>query len=240
MKHIPNFITLLNLLAGCLAIVAVANGELTHASWWIILAAVLDLLDGAVARLTGSVSAIGKQLDSLADVVSFGVAPGFIIYALLNIAVNIYYPENEVMQYLAYAGILIPVFAALRLARFNTDPGQEKNFIGLPTPAAALMVLSIPITVNCKLVEIPWLNDFLNHPWGLIGVAVVLSLLMVAPIRLFSLKISSIYWKYNRARYILIILAVILFFSIRFASIPFILLIYIILSLLKLNEAEAE
>ena len=97
MKHIPNFITLLNLLAGCLAIVAIANGALTHASWCIILAAVLDLLDGAVARLTGSVSAIGKQLDSLADVVSFGVAPGFMIYALLNNAIAIYYPDNESM-----------------------------------------------------------------------------------------------------------------------------------------------
>ncbi|MBE9485206.1 MAG: CDP-diacylglycerol--serine O-phosphatidyltransferase [Bacteroidetes bacterium] len=240
MKHIPNFITLLNLLAGCLAIVAIANGALTHASWWIILAAVLDLLDGAVARLTGSVSAIGKQLDSLADVVSFGVAPGFMIYALLNNAIAIYYPDNESMYYLAYMGFLIPLFAALRLARFNIDTGQEKNFLGLPTPAVALMVLSIPITVNCRLVEIPWLNDFLNHPWGLIAVAIVLSLLMVAPLRLFSLKISSIYWKYNRARYILIIFAVILFFSIRFASIPFILLMYIVLSLLKLNEAEAE
>ena len=232
MKHIPNFITLLNLLAGCLAIVAIANGALTHASWWIILA--------AVARMTGSVSAIGKQLDSLADVVSFGVAPGFMIYTLLNNATAIYYPDNESMYYLAYMGFLIPLFAALRLARFNIDTGQEKNFTGMPTPAVALMVLSIPITVNCRLVEIPWLNDFLNHPWGLVGLTIALSLLMVAPLRLFSLKISSIYWKYNRARYILIIFAVILFFSIRFASIPFILLMYIILSLLKLNEAEAE
>ena len=240
MKHIPNFITLLNLLSGCMAIIAIANGALTQASWWIILAAVLDLLDGFFARLLGATSEIGKQLDSLADVVSFGVAPGYILYTLINNAITIQYPGNDDLLYLAYAGFLIPVFAALRLARFNIDPEQGRDFTGLPTPASALMVLSIPITVNCELVVIPWLNDFLNNPWGLIGITILLSFLMVASIRMFSLKISSIYWKYNRARYILIISALILFFSIRFASIPFILLLYIILSLLRLNEPEEE
>lgn len=237
-RLIPNFITMLNLLAGAMAIVAISEGSLVQASWWIILAAVLDLLDGAIARLLGSTSDLGRQLDSLADIVSFGIAPGFMMYTLISHSLLAEYPEKAEMHYLAYLGFIIPVFAALRLAKFNIDPGQQREFKGLPTPAAALMVLSIPITVNCTLVVIPWLNSFLNSPWGLLGVSVALAVLMVAPIRLFSLKITSIYWKHNRSRYILILSALILFFSLRFASIPFILLLYIILSLLNLNEPE--
>ena len=230
MKHIPNFITLLNLLSGCMAIVQVSNGNLGYASWFLILALVFDLLDGATARLLGAQSAIGKQLDSLADVVSFGVAPGFIMYALiLGVAED---------NYMAYAGFLIPVFAAIRLARFNIDPGQEKEFRGLAAPAAALMILSIPLALNCKLGGIPWLNNFYSHPYGLLIIALAMSALMVSPIRLFSLKISSIYWKHNRGRYILIVFAIAIFLAYRFASIPFILILYILLSLFKLNEKD--
>ena len=230
MKHIPNFITLLNLLAGCMAIVSISNGSLSYASWWLILALVLDLLDGAMARLLKAGSDLGKQLDSLADIVSFGIAPGFMMYTLLD-----GFSENT---YIPYLGFLLPVFAAIRLARFNIDPSQEKDFLGLPVPAAALMVLSIPMALNCKLGGIPWLNDIFSSPTGLIAIVVILSVLMVSPLRLFSLKISSIYWKHNRARYILIILAIVLFLMYRFASVVFILTAYILLSFLNLNEAE--
>ncbi len=232
MKHLPNLITLLNLLAGCLAIVAVSKGELGYASWWLILALALDLLDGAMARLLNAQSAIGKQLDSLADMVSFGVAPAFMMYTLLQ-GVS----ENA---YLAYAAFLLPLFGAIRLARFNIDTEQEKEFTGLPIPAAALMVLAIPLALNCKLGGIPWLNDFYSHPYGLIAIVLALCFLMVSPLRLFSLKISSIYWKHNRGRYILIVFAIGFFLSYRFAAIPFILLAYILLSLFKLNEAESR
>ena len=232
MKHLPNFITLLNLIAGCLAIVEVSNGNPGYASWFLILALVLDLLDGAMARLLNARSEIGKQLDSLADVVSFGVAPGFIMYALIL--------ETADNDYMAYAGFLIPVFAAIRLARFNIDPGQEKEFKGLAAPAAALMVLSVPLALNCKLGGIPWLNEFYSHPYGLLLIVLAVSVLMVLPVRLFSLKVSSIYWKHNRGRYILIVFAVGFFLTYRFASIPFILIMYIVLSQLKLNEAEGK
>lgn len=230
MKHLPNLITLLNLLAGCFAIVSVSKGDLGYASWFLILALVLDLLDGAVARLLNAQSALGKQLDSLADVVSFGVAPGFIMYTLiLGVAEN---------QYMAFAGFLLPVFAALRLARFNIDPDQEKEFSGLPAPAAALMILSIPLALNCKLGGIPFLNEFYSHTYGLLAIVLAVSVLMVSPLRLFSLKVSSIYWKNNRGRYILIVFALGFFLTYRFASIPFILIAYIFLSLFNLNEAE--
>ena len=230
MKQIPNFITLMNLLAGCMAIVSIANGNLSYASWWLILALVFDLLDGGVARLLNATSPLGKQLDSLADIVSFGAAPGFMMYTLLD-----GFTENIYLPYLAF---LLPLFAAIRLARFNIDPEQEKEFKGLPVPAAALMVLSIPMALNCKLGGIPWLNELYSSPVGLIAIVIILSALMVSPIKLFSLKISSIYWKHNRSRYILIAFAVILFLMYRFAAIIFILTAYILLSLLNLNEAE--
>ena len=237
-KHCPNFITLLNLLAGCMAIVAITRGELVQASWWIILAAFLDLLDGLFARLLNATSEIGKQLDSLADMVSFGVAPGFILFTLTSNAFENLYPGNETMQYFSFATFIIPAFAALRLAKFNIDTNQKYDFIGLPTPVTALFILSIPIIINCKMVVIPWLNELLNNPWLLVGLAIVLSALMVSPLHLFSMKFRSIYWRHNRGRFILIAFALGGFFLIRFASVPFTILLYIILSQLKLNDAE--
>lgn len=237
-KHFPNLLTLLNLLSGCMAIVAIAGGELVQASWWIILAAILDLLDGLFARLLNATSDIGKQLDSLADVVSFGVAPGYILFTLITNALESVYPGNESYQYFSYAGFLIPAFASLRLAKFNIDPEQTYDFKGLPTPVTALFILSIPIALNCTLVVIPWLNDLLNNPWVLVGLAIVLSALMVSPLKLFSMKFRSIYWRYNRARFILIATALALFFSFRFASVPFTIILYIILSQLRLNDPE--
>jgi CDP-diacylglycerol--serine O-phosphatidyltransferase len=239
-KHFPNLITLLNLLAGCLAIVAIARGELIQASWWIIFAAFFDLLDGLVARLLEATSEIGKQLDSLADVVSFGVAPGFILYTLIGNALTANISSPDLIEILPYTGFLIPLFGALRLARFNLDPGQQYDFKGLPIPVTALFILSIPIIINCQLVVIPWLNSFFNSPWVLIGLAILLSALMVSPLRLFSLKFRSIQWKHNRGRVILIAAALILFFSIRFASVPFIILLYIILSQFNLNDPESK
>lgn len=235
-KHIPNLITLLNLLSGCMAIVAVSNGDLVQASWWIILAAFLDLLDGLFARLLQVSSDLGKQLDSLADVISFGVAPGFIMYTLIGKAFAVQVPDAGSLSLIAYAGFIIPVFAALRLARFNIDQDQKYDFTGLPTPVTALFILSIPILLNCELIVISWLNAFFTDPWALTGIVIVLSVLMVSPLKLFSLKFRSILWKHNRGRVILIVAGLILFFSLRFASVPFIILLYIVLSQLRLND----
>ncbi len=239
-RHIPNFITLLNLLAGCMAILAISGNHLNQASWWIILAAVLDLLDGLIARLINATSPLGKQLDSLADIVSFGLAPGYMLYTLIGASVGTYYPGDANFEYMAYIAFLVPAFAALRLAKFNIDPAQEDDFRGLPTPANALFILAIPIFVNCELIVIPWLNSFFTNPWVLSGLAVVLSILMVSGIHLFSMKVKSIYWRHNRARYIFLPVAVILFFSMRFASVPFILLFYIVLSQFRLNDPLDE
>lgn len=237
-KHFPNFITILNLLAGCMAIVAIARGELISASWWIILAASLDLLDGLFARLLDATSEIGKQLDSLADIVSFGVAPAYMLYVLIGNGFADSDPENLMATFLPYAAFILTAFSALRLAKFNIDTEQTYDFKGLPTPASALFVLSLPIALNCKLIVIPWLNAGLSNPYVLVGIAILLSALMISNIPLFSMKIRSIYWKYNRGRYILIVAAIALFFTFRFASVPFIILLYIILSQLKLNTPE--
>ncbi|HSG67900.1 MAG TPA: CDP-diacylglycerol--serine O-phosphatidyltransferase [Bacteroidales bacterium] len=232
-KHIPNFITLLNLLSGCMAIVAVSETDLVLASWWIILAAIFDLLDGLTARLLNAASEIGKQLDSLADVVSFGVAPGFILYAMIGEAAG-----TGGFSFLAYAGFLIPLFSALRLAKFNIDPGQKYDFIGLPTPVTALFILSIPIALDCSDVVIPWFNDLMTDYRMLVAIAVGLSALMVSPLHLFSLKFRSRLWQHNRGRIILIVAGLALFLTFRFASVPFTVLFYILLSQLKLNETN--
>jgi CDP-diacylglycerol---serine O-phosphatidyltransferase len=137
------------------------------------------------------------------------------------------------MNYLPYAAFLLPLFAALRLAKFNTDPSQSHDFKGLPTPAAAFFVLSLPLISSCDDVKIHWLNDMIQNQWILLSVAVFLPALMVSPIRIFSLKFTGLRWKGNRARYLLIIFALLLFPFIRFAAVPFILLAYLLLSLLK-------
>lgn len=221
-----------------MAIVAIAKGELISASWWIILAAAFDMMDGLVARLLNATSEIGKQLDSLADIVSFGVAPAYILYVMIGNSLVGSDPSNMLSSYLPNAAFIVTAFSALRLAKFNIDTEQTYDFKGLPTPASALLLLSLPIILNCKLVVIPWLNAGLGNPYVLLGIAVILSALMISNIPLFSLKFRSIYWKNNRARYIFIVAAIALFLYFRFASVPFIILLYIILSQLKLNTAE--
>jgi len=143
MKHIPNFITSLNLAAGFIAIIFASNGELVTASWLILAAMIFDFLDGFSARLLNAYSEVGKELDSLADVVSFGVAPGIIIYQLLNESLSLFSPMIVSLNGSGFSLVLLipsvmPVCAALRLAKFNTDPSQAKSFRGLPTPANAL------------------------------------------------------------------------------------------------------
>lgn len=239
-RHIPNTITILNLLSGCMALIAVAKGELISASWWIILAAFLDLSDGLLARLLDARSEIGKQLDSLADVVSFGVAPGMILYVLTSNAMESYSLPGSGWQYLKFAALLVPAFSALRLAKFNIDEEQTYDFKGLPTPVSAFFILSIPIIINCQLVVIPWLNAVLNNPLALAGIALLLSFLMVSRIHLFSMKVKSIAWRHNRARFILILAGLVMFFSLRFASVPFIIILYIILSQFRLNDPVTE
>jgi len=225
MKNIPNFITSLNLAAGFTAVIFASNGDLTTASWLIVAAMVFDFLDGFSARLLKAYSETGKELDSLADVVSFGVAPAFIIYKLLVPSLN----ASSVI--LSYITLLMPVCAALRLAKFNIDTTQATSFKGLPTPANAIAVISLVIAARYSSLTI--VNSFTQSPVALIIFSVVLSILMVTRIPLLSLKFKNLNFKGNEGRYIIIGLVLILLIIFGFAAAPVIIPVYIIVSLIS-------
>jgi CDP-diacylglycerol--serine O-phosphatidyltransferase len=224
MKNIPNFITSLNLAAGFTAVILASNGNLAAASWLILAAMQFDFLDGFAARLLKAYSETGKELDSLADVVSFGVAPAFIIYKLLVPLLN------ETAAILAFTTVLMPVCAALRLAKFNIDPTQSTSFKGLPTPANAMAVISLVIAARYS--SVPVVNSFINSPAALIVYSTVLSTLMVTRIPLLSLKFRNLKFKGNEGRYILIGLVLISFLIFGFAAAPMIIPEYILVSLI--------
>jgi CDP-diacylglycerol---serine O-phosphatidyltransferase len=233
-NNIPNFITLLNLLSGAVAIIMVFSGELKCASWFIVLAAVFDFCDGFAARLLHAKSNIGAQLDSLADVISFGLAPSAIMYQLmLNSPVN---PDLTAggFSLLPYTALLLAAAGAYRLARFNTDPGQESEFKGLPIPANGLFVASLPLIIS-QAGETPLILNLLGNITVLFAIVVCLSWLMVSNVPMLSLKLKNLRWKDNFYRFILIILSVIFIAFFRFIAVPFIIILYILLSVISLS-----
>lgn len=231
MKHIPNFITSLNLAAGFAAIIFTMNGDLTTASWLVVAAMVFDFLDGFSARLLKAYSETGKELDSLADVVSFGVAPALIIYKMLVASLgNLSRPDSGLIGILLYITFLMPVCAALRLAKFNIDTTQTTYFKGLPTPANAIAVISVVLAANYS--SMPLLKSFTGSTAALIIYSVILSLLMVTRIPLLSLKFKNVNFRGNEGRFILIGLVLISFIIFGLAAAPLIIPIYIIVSLI--------
>jgi CDP-diacylglycerol--serine O-phosphatidyltransferase len=237
MRHIPNFITSLNLASGFISIIYILKGDITTASWLIVVAMIFDFLDGFAARALKAYSDIGKELDSLADVVSFGVAPGLIIYHLLDGALT---PGTQIGFTVSGFGYLIclvipsimPVCAALRLAIFNLDTTQSTSFKGLPTPANALAVVSI--VLGSYYSGLVFLSSFMASPISLIILSLSLSILMVTRIPLLSLKFKSLKIKGNEGRYILIILCAAMVLVFGIGSIPGIIPVYIIVSLISL------
>lgn len=218
-KHLPNFLTICNLLCGCIGIVLVFQGNIFYATYLIWLAALFDFFDGFVARWLNAHSAIGKELDSLADMVTFGALPAFIMFHLLNLE----FPSS----YLPWIAFIIAAFSALRLAKFNIDTRQSDSFIGLPTPANALFISALPF-VTAKENTI---GDFISNGYVLLTITIIFSLLLVAELRLFALKFKNMSWQDNKIRFLFIALCLILIPVFQAASIPVIILIYIILSL---------
>ena len=229
------------------------------------IAAVLDFLDGFLARLLNVRSEIGKQLDSLADMVTFGVLPGVVMYMLISISVDIsglfegsdnafiHYFGRPFMLLFPYFGFIIPVFSAIRLAKFNIDTRQAENFIGLPTPANAIFLSSIGLflvksagldglfflinhdqlaNVDIELLK-SWPNylNLILYPGFLIGLSIIMSLLLIAPLPLFALKFKSFLWKGNEIRYIFLLCSILLVVLFGYAGIPFSVILYILLSL---------
>jgi CDP-diacylglycerol--serine O-phosphatidyltransferase len=246
MKQIPNLFTLLNLVAGCFAIVFTLqtgeslltyNGEewkiyLPEKIWWasicIFIAAVVDFLDGFLARLFKADSEMGKQLDSLADVVSFGVAPGLILYQLLRIAYASQPDGIEIpVGYLAPA-FLVPAAAAWRLARFNITPSGATGFQGMPTPAVGILVASFPLLLLYNYFNI---QQYVLNKYFLYAIILLLSGLMVSSLPLIGLKFKSFGLKENLPKWLLIGVAVLSAVLLKWMAVPVVFVAYIILSL---------
>lgn len=232
-KHIPNTITCLNLFSGCVGIVYAFDGQLHLASYAIILSAVFDFFDGMVARILKAYSEIGKELDSLADVVSFGVLPSVIVYKLF-----INSPQIESLgSNINFSAFLIAIFSALRLAKFNVDTRQAEHFIGLPTPANALFIASLPMIVSQQT---SFLAPYILNPFFLGAISIVMSLLLVAELSLISLKFKNLALAPNLFRYVLLVSSLVLLLAFNFTAVPFILALYIILSIIHFKFVKAS
>jgi len=235
-RHVPNFITSLNLLSGCISITLAFEGKLDWAAYMIGIAAVFDFLDGMAARLLKAYSEIGKQLDSLADMVSFGVAPSAILYALIKIALiknsllSGMFSTDSIQEALAFIPFLIAIFSALRLAKFNIDERQTSSFIGLPTPANAILIASLPLIIAN---QDPFLENIILNKYLLIGLILVLSYLLISEIPMFSLKFKHLKWKENEFRFIFLALSFVLIVLLKFTAIPIVIFTYILLSVVQ-------
>ncbi|MBK5269529.1 MAG: CDP-alcohol phosphatidyltransferase family protein [Bacteroidia bacterium] len=252
MKQIPNFFTLLNLVFGCLAIVSIlqngiaisvdSNGtqlidmpeKIWMASLFIGLAAVVDFLDGFVARLFKAGSEMGKQLDSLADVVSFGVAPAMILYQFLRLSFS--QEENGLDISIVWLTpvFLIPCAAAWRLARFNLDVSQSYSFKGMPVPAVGILIASFPL-IYWNINE-AWVLKLLLNKWFLYALTFLLSYFMVSRLPMLSLKFKDYSLKNNLPKYILIVISIAAAFILHWLSVPVIMLAYVLVSLLFKNK----
>lgn len=232
-KQIPNIITLLNLLCGCLAIVSTFHKTFDLTAILVVLAAIFDFFDGFAARILKVHSELGKQLDSLADMVTFGVVPGFVMYQLIIYTIGmsaVNTLSDAPIWYWAYAAFSIPVFSAYRLAKFNLDSRQSTSFIGLPTPASALFLCFLP---SLMMFEGDFLFPFLFKPYILVGLCLLISYLMVAELPMIALKFKHFKLNGNRWRYTLILLSLILLFILKQKAVPLIIILYIILSFIQ-------
>jgi CDP-diacylglycerol--serine O-phosphatidyltransferase len=271
---IPNLLSLGNLLCGCIAILNVIDGNIGIAVYLVMLACVFDFLDGFAARGLHQGSPMGKELDSLADMVTFGVVPGMVMFQLLRFTHEPDFGEwgngiSWTMAYLPYLGFIIPLFSALRLAKFNVDTRQSDSFIGLPTLANALLICGLPVLFeltdsekyqftgyNYQLVAVysPGFTDFmfdlqvaLYNFWRsqltLAVLTVVMSFLLVSPIPMFSFKIKSVKWKGNEIRYIFLLITIFLLALMKLAALPLVIVIYIVMSAIyavtKRNSQQA-
>ena len=216
LRHIPNALTCGNLICGCIGIICSFTNPEWPAYWFVWAACTFDFFDGFSARLLKISSPIGKELDSLADMVSFGVLPGITMKNLLM---------TSGLDYWSWAGLLLPVFAALRLAKFNIDTRQSDSFIGVPTPAHALFICGLPAMMN--IVPQDWFGAY-----TLLAITFLFSWLMVSSLPLFALKFKTFTWKDNSMRFTFLLCSVLLIAFFKAAGLPLAILLYIILSLM--------
>ena len=239
-KQIPNIITSLNLLCGCVAIMFAVSGDLVSASFFAFAGIFLDFFDGLAARVLNAQSQVGLQLDSLADVVTSGVLPGIVMVQLLSEALTgtslditaIFSSTSNntsIESYLPFIGLLIAVASGYRLAKFNVDTRQTTSFIGLPVPANTLLILSLPLILNFQASQ--QITELILTPWFLIIITLVSCVLLNAEIPLFGLKFKTWNFKDNAVRYLFLIASILLLVVLKFIAIPIIIFLYILVSL---------
>ncbi|PIE86180.1 MAG: CDP-diacylglycerol--serine O-phosphatidyltransferase [Bacteroidia bacterium] len=237
---LPNILTSMNIVCGTIAVIISLSmpERMAYSALFILIGSVFDFLDGMLARLTKSFSSIGKDLDSLADMITFGLAPGMIVFQLLASTFSISNPDfsldkiNFLQALVLCTAFIVPVFSALRLAKFNIDTRQSESFIGLATPANALLISSLPVALAFNP-EIKWLSSLILNFYLLIPLVVVLSLLLISEIPMFSLKFKNLRVRDNKIRYIFIGLLIVLLITLKTIAFPLIICVYILLSVLN-------
>lgn len=233
-KHIPNLLTLGNLLSGTIATIFAVEGDFVSAGLFVVLGIFFDFLDGFVARILKVSGELGKQLDSLADMVTSGVVPGIIMFQLLKNRTEEtgdFSNGFNLQDYLPYLGLLLTLGACYRLAKFNIDTRQSDSFIGLPTPAMSLFVISLPLIVEYSNDSI--ITDLVQNNYFLIAVTLILTYLMNAELPLFSLKFKDYNLKNNVMKYFFLITSIGLIIILKYISIPLIIVFYVLLSVIS-------
>ncbi|AEG99949.1 phosphatidylcholine/phosphatidylserine synthase [Lacinutrix sp. 5H-3-7-4] len=243
-NFIPNLVTLLNLLCGSIAVLFAVNNHFVTAALFVFLGIFFDFFDGLLARKLNAQSAIGLQLDSLADMVTSGLVPGIILYKLIALAVDAPamtassewtpYWSGFSMAWIPIIGLFVTLASAYRLAKFNVDEEQQTFFKGLPTPANTLLIMSLPLILEFQNNDA--INAIILNAWFLIALTLLSCYLLNSNIKLFALKFKDFSFKNNAMRYIFILLSLVLLIVLHFAAIPIIILLYIILSLIQNNQ----
>jgi len=242
-KHIPNILTLGNLFSGTVATICAVQGEFMFAAFLVVLGIFFDFFDGFAARLLKVSGELGKQLDSLADMVTSGVVPGIIMFKIMYKNSFVFYEPLKINYefsisdtnylyetLLAAIGLLLTLGACYRLAKFNIDTRQTNSFIGLPTPAMSLFVISLPLIQEYS--TIIFVQNLISNNYFLIAVTVLLTYLMNAEIPLFSLKFKEYSLKNNSIQYLFLVLSLIMIFTLQYLSIPLIIMLYVVLSII--------
>ena len=247
-KHVPNTITLLNLLCGTIAAIFAVQGNLVMAAIFVAAGIFLDFFDGLAARLLDVKSELGLQLDSLADMVTSGVVPGIVMFQLFRMAL----PEDDLqmtdwtanqdlmewnLPVFALFGLLVTLGSGYRLAKFNIDERQTNSFLGLPTPANALLILSLPLILIFQ--PQPFLVDLILNEWFLIALTLFSCFMLNAEIPLFALKFKTWGFAENKLRYLFLIYCIILLVFLQFAAVPLIIISYVIVSMIS-NRGSGE
>jgi CDP-diacylglycerol--serine O-phosphatidyltransferase len=233
-QHIPNTLTCGNLISGCLSIMFIAMNMPVKAAIMIFVAGLFDFLDGFAARMLHAHSPIGADLDSLSDVVSFGVAPGFIMYWLMSRSFDLPQWCIAGINMLPCLAFLLPVFSAIRLAKFNIDSTQKTTFRGIPAPGMAIFIASLPLALS----QVHHLKDGVLSYWACLGITLIFSFMMVSRLRFFSFKMKSAKWNGNEVRWIFLFVTITSFVIFKWISLPFVMMFYVLLSIFFAERME--